>query len=288
MSCIFHKWNGCKCSKCGKVRDEGHKWNGCKCSICGKVRDEGHNWNGCKCSICGKTRDEGHEWDLCKGVCTICGKTRVPEHDWDGDVCRRCGMKKPDVGDRIFFGHYYLWNDRDKSELEWTVLDKRENQFLIITKNGIENIPYHNIETDIEWKDCSLRKWLNGRFLQVAFSDAERARIVSGTIRNNGNQQYGIEAQADTEDSVFLLSLEEAKALFANDEERKSCPTPYAKKKGAFASRMEQLGAWWLRTPGAYLKYADFVPTSGNVDLPFGRNVDDKENMVRPVMWITM
>lgn len=26
MACLFgHKWNGCKCTKCGKVRNEGHK-----------------------------------------------------------------------------------------------------------------------------------------------------------------------------------------------------------------------------------------------------------------------
>lgn len=37
MACLFgHKWNGCKCEKCGKVRDIGHSWNGCVCKTCGK------------------------------------------------------------------------------------------------------------------------------------------------------------------------------------------------------------------------------------------------------------
>ena len=22
-----HKWNGCQCEKCGKIRDNGHRWN---------------------------------------------------------------------------------------------------------------------------------------------------------------------------------------------------------------------------------------------------------------------
>ena len=37
MACLFgHKWDGCKCSKCGKTRNEGHVWNDCICKKCGK------------------------------------------------------------------------------------------------------------------------------------------------------------------------------------------------------------------------------------------------------------
>ena len=37
-------------------RKFGHKWSGCKCQRCGEVRDESHNWHGCTCIICGMTR----------------------------------------------------------------------------------------------------------------------------------------------------------------------------------------------------------------------------------------
>jgi len=37
MACLLgHKWNGCKCEKCGKTRDMQHKWLGCVCESCGK------------------------------------------------------------------------------------------------------------------------------------------------------------------------------------------------------------------------------------------------------------
>ncbi len=49
----------------------------------------GHQWNGCKCEKCGKTRDENHSWDGCK--CTVCGQTRNAEHDWKDGHCLRCG-----------------------------------------------------------------------------------------------------------------------------------------------------------------------------------------------------
>ena len=32
----FHSWEGCKCSKCGKVRDEQHSWSKSQCSLCGR------------------------------------------------------------------------------------------------------------------------------------------------------------------------------------------------------------------------------------------------------------
>ena len=38
LKCVFgHQWNGCKCVKCEKVRDEGHDWVDSKCKKCGKT-----------------------------------------------------------------------------------------------------------------------------------------------------------------------------------------------------------------------------------------------------------
>jgi len=36
----FHKWNDCKCTRCGKHRDKQHEWDDCKCTRCGKVQHE--------------------------------------------------------------------------------------------------------------------------------------------------------------------------------------------------------------------------------------------------------
>ena len=55
MACFFHKWKGCKCEKCGKIRDAEHSWNGCLCINCGKTRYDGHILQDGKCSLCGTT-----------------------------------------------------------------------------------------------------------------------------------------------------------------------------------------------------------------------------------------
>lgn len=68
-----HKWNGCKCSRCGAVRDWEHRWIGCVCKTCGKKRDMEHEWrNSCTCRACGKVRDEWHRYK--NGRCEVCGQ----------------------------------------------------------------------------------------------------------------------------------------------------------------------------------------------------------------------
>jgi hypothetical protein len=92
LSCSlgFHTWVGCKCSKCGKTRDQLHDWSmNCEvCSRCGRKRENAHTWNGCKCITCGIITDSNHSWDKCK--CTICGKE---EHTFDGCKCTLCGKQ---------------------------------------------------------------------------------------------------------------------------------------------------------------------------------------------------
>lgn len=108
MACIFgHKWDGCKCSRCGKTRDKGHDFQlekgKCseRCSICGKTHVLEHQWNGCKCVRCGTTRDEGHDFQpiegKCSEKCSICGKTRSLVHQWNGFKCERCGATRDEA-----------------------------------------------------------------------------------------------------------------------------------------------------------------------------------------------
>jgi len=37
MACLFHKWDGCICTKCGKIRDKKHKWREFQCERCGSI-----------------------------------------------------------------------------------------------------------------------------------------------------------------------------------------------------------------------------------------------------------
>ena len=77
MKCLFgHKWDGCKCSKCGKIRDEGHTWKGCVCSKCGKTVHE-TRWEDAKLiftRVAGSGASEVFYAKM-RAVCTKCGQT---------------------------------------------------------------------------------------------------------------------------------------------------------------------------------------------------------------------
>jgi hypothetical protein len=97
IKCLFgHKWNGCKCEKCGTIRDEQHDWDFCKgrCKRCGKTQEIKHDWNGCKCTRCGAVRNEAHDYKAVQGKCiekcSICGKEHSIEHSWEDCKCVRC------------------------------------------------------------------------------------------------------------------------------------------------------------------------------------------------------
>ncbi|HNX15485.1 MAG TPA: hypothetical protein PK854_12560 [Oscillospiraceae bacterium] len=81
-----HRWNACKCTRCGETRNEQHDWQAVNgkcleiCAICGKQHELPHQWNGCKCERCGVLRGEGHRWVTDNPYierCTVCGGTQL-------------------------------------------------------------------------------------------------------------------------------------------------------------------------------------------------------------------
>ncbi len=62
--CLFgHKWNGCKCERCGEIKEHQHDFrpveNTCRieCILCGRFYHETHNFVNGYCSRCGKLSD---------------------------------------------------------------------------------------------------------------------------------------------------------------------------------------------------------------------------------------
>ncbi len=101
------------------------------------------------------------------------------------------------VGDKIVFGRY-----------EWRVLDIQMDVALIIIEDIVEKRPYHDVYKDITWADCQLRKYLNGAFYNK-FNETDKSRIISVTNKNLDNPWYGTSGGADTQDSIFLLDIED-------------------------------------------------------------------------------
>ena len=166
------------------------------------------------------------------------------------------------------------------------------NLLLVISKYALDCRQHNTSNTSVTWETCSLRKWLNGTFLNAAFSSAEQNSIMYSTVTADKNPSYSTSPGNNTTDKVFLLSITEANKYFKSDDARKCAPTDYAIAPGAWTSDSDKTGGratcwWWLRSPGDDSNYAAYVYNDGSVDYD-GSNVLSSSVAVRPAMWINL
>ena len=209
---------------------------------------------------------------------------------------KQAQIKNAKVGDIVYFGTYEQDNDTSngKENIEWRVLAKENSRVLVISDKALDCQPYNSSYTEeVTWENCSLRKWLNGTFLNKAFSTEEQAQIQNTTVSADNNPQYSTNPGNATTDKVFLLSINEVEKYFNSDEARKCAPTAYAKAQGASTSDTFKTpsGAatcwWWLRSPGDDQSSAAYVYFGGDV-FELGNYVFSGLNAVRPAMWISI
>ena len=161
---------------------------------------------------------------------------------------------------------------------------KKDDKILVISDNALDCQPYNTTDTDdVMWESCSLRKWLNGTFLNAAFSTEEQALILNTNVSADKNLEYDTNPGNATTDKVFLLSIDEADKYFNSDEARKCVPTVYSKANGAYTS--SGYCWWWLRSPGFSQDFAVNVYVGGSI-LYNGIDVNFGSGCVRPAMWI--
>ena len=112
-------------------------------------------------------------------------------------------------------------------------------------------------------------------------------------IPNPRNASWGTEGCKDTPDRVFALSIDEARKLFADDEDMMAAVTPYAKKGGSDVYKNYKLrngegpGWWWLRSPG-FLSHSAALVLIVGVVYESGDTVDDSAGSVRPALWLNL
>lgn len=156
---------------------------------------------------------------------------------------------------------YTIGSSLDFGGLTWQVLDNKKDVVLLITETIIEQPPYHDAYTEITWADCALRSYLNGSFYD-AFSEADKSRILPVTNKNPDNEWYNTTGGEETEDHIFLLSIEEAACLYFGDSSTnlyqpgKNQRYWFQRKDLNNSKRLAKLLGkdgewwWWLRSPG--------------------------------------
>lgn len=197
-------------------------------------------------------------------------------------------LSKAIPGDTVFFGKYEQDYDTSngKEDIKWLVLDKKDNAVLVISKHVLEDKSFGR--NDDTWETCSLRKWLNGDFINDAFTPEEQSKLQITNVSADKNPKFDVDSGNATMDKVFLLSVAEVEKYFISDESR-IADLHSAVSNEYYSDR------WWLRTSGVsfdtygktYYRYgAVCIGNTGAVS--YGGNPADNINGVRPAMWISL
>ena len=195
--------------------------------------------------------------------------------------------KQYKVGDTVSFGRYPQDEDGGVKPIEWTVMKKEENKVLLLSKYVLDERPYNKKFEEVTWETSDIRRWLNSDFYITAFNDIEQSKIADTLVRTENNPKHGTAGGNDTEDKVFLLSIEEVESFFINDGERKAKTTKYA-EKACFLMNDERYAWWWLRSPGYCGYSAVGVLNSYGWVIREGFSVDYDGDGVRPALWLNL
>jgi len=201
--------------------------------------------------------------------------------------------KKQPEAEYVVFGAYEQDNNPEngKEEIEWLVLGKENGEMLLISKyildaNHVEK--FYDI-----WEERPLRSWLNEDFYSEAFSEEEKGKIVKTRVENPDNEGYFVSGGA-TEDKVFLLSVNEAKRYFGEDDSvygnsrLETTATEYAAAQGVTVNMFEDdwkgNSAWDLRSNGYHEGYVAWVTDRGSIS--DGGHAQAENCGIRPVIRI--
>ena len=226
--------------------------------------------------------------------------TEVPVEDITKEI------SKANVGEYVTFGRYEQDNDKGNGAepIEWLVLDKQDGKMLLLSKYTLDCKPFHEKNEYITWETCTLRKWLNNEFYNTAFNGTEQDCILETHVVTE-DSEWGRNPVNDTDDNIFVLSIEEVttyfeldayteEGMYLEDPSRITQPTVYAEANGADAYRRQKEseyygnGRWWLRTPGytgvmtAYIDFAGGFDSNG-INVNVGNMIS-----VRPAFWISI
>lgn len=214
------------------------------------------------------------------------GYSRVVSYPyWRGITFGSAGASvQPQTGS-VNFGGY-----------NWDVLTVTDGRALLITHDVIAFkcfSPNYSGRGSMNtgWEGSALRGWLNSAFLGGLPQD----QIIATSVSTAPNSRFGTPGAngGAVTDKVFILSEDEARQYFANDQMRTAAATDAALASvGAARNGSAQSDPttgntyWWLRSPGmfsyntAYVNYTGSIRLDG-VESPTGTLIG-----VRPCVWV--
>jgi|GEM_PF-2182843 len=185
----------------------------------------------------------------------------------------------------------------DYTPIRWLVLENNGNELFMISEKILdyERFHYDTNNRDITWQNSDIRKWLNGRFYNKAFSPVQKSVIKqSHTLGNGANSKNNLTV---TDDYVFLMNTAEVEKYFTkggvqlyNAKAASAKETGYAFKNNSFNLSLSENRTydWWLRNRGAHDSVrAAYVNDAGKVVGAGTSRIADKKG-VRPAIKLNL
>ena len=217
------------------------------------------------------------------------------------------------VGDTVTMGSFF------GKPIVWQVLEADTNagKALLIPTELIGFWAFNTKNAVTIWEDSTIREWLNGEFMDNAFSAEQIAAILETEIDNKAYTETGLDGGggANTKDKVFLLSYAEAARYFSGADTRKAVYNATETQYTALAQALEAKGVsedwqhklnveealnelssyvgytdwWWLRTAGTAYNGSPRVACV-NYDGSLERHNEIFEPLggLRPAMWVNI
>lgn len=166
--------------------------------------------------------------------------------------------------------------------IKWRVIKCENGEALLLSDIVLDKQKYNKRLKKVTWEKSTLRKWLNKKFMNRAFSSSEQEAIHTTKVINEDNYYYKTDGGNDTLDKIYLLSLSET------DEEKEYGFTDSYGMTIKYSNYADlcDYQYWWLRTPGEKNISAAAVDMSGEAYVGGGES--DMELGIRPVLHLNL
>lgn len=166
--------------------------------------------------------------------------------------------------------------------IKWRVIKCENGEALLLSDIVLDKQKYNKRLKKVTWEKSTLRKWLNKKFMNRAFSSSEQEAIHTTKVINEDNYYYKTDGGNDTLDKIYLLSLSET-----DEEKEYGFTDSYGMTiKYSNYADLDDYQYWWLRTPGEKNISAAAVDMSGEAYVGGGES--DMELGIRPVLHLNL
>ena len=166
--------------------------------------------------------------------------------------------------------------------IKWRVIKCENGEALLLSDIVLDKQKYNKRLKKVTWEKSTLRKWLNKKFMNRAFSSSEQEAIRTTKVINEDNYYYKTDGGNDTLDKIYLLSLSET-----DEEKEYGFTDSYGMTiKYSNYADLDDYQYWRLRTPGEKNISAAAVDMFGEAYVGGGES--DMELGIRPVLHLNL